>query len=95
MRALWKLGRNCYLCVWCVSGWPLRVLSEADGRYQLLTSACRVSPLFFSPHILSCVLDYCPSNLAPKAAAHLSCHTGSEGRAFPQDGLFWVQAFPE
>lgn len=31
------------------------------------------------PH---CVLDYCPFSSAPKAAAHLSCHTGSEGWAF-------------
>ena len=35
------------------------------------------------------------SGPAPHAAAHLACHPGGEGRAFPQDGLFWVQAFPE
>ena len=76
-----------------------RPLTSAWGSGPLfpspytLTSAWRSGPSFPSPHTPPCVLR--ASGPAPPAAAHLACHPGGEGRAFPQDGLFWVQAFPE
>lgn len=93
LLALRKLGRNCYLHVWCVTGWPLRISGEG-WAVPALDLCLWIEPFVLFPHTLPRVLGYRPSSPAPNAAAHASCHAGSEGRAPPQGGSVWVQPSP-
>lgn len=78
LLALRQLGRNCYLHVWCVTGWPLRISGEG-WAVPALDLCLWIEPFVLFPHTLLCVLGHRPSSPAPNAAAHSSCHAGSEG----------------
>lgn len=93
LLALRQLGRNCYLHVWCVTGWPLRISGEG-WAVPALDLCLWIEPFVLFPRTLLCVLGHRPSSPAPNAAAHSSCHAGSEGGAPPQGGSVCVQPSP-